>query len=182
MADGPGSHAIENHVDPDRARTDFNAFSERLRTLLNERLPHFEVPPPSETDPRLTRAELPSSNSTTAATFLESLPIIKPEDLPESSQICHICQEDFDDPDAEGAEKAEVPVKLPCNHIMGSECLARWCDGHNSCPMCRATLFVQDVPQSRLEEALAAWEATGRLLRGTLEALERRLGNESAFA
>ena len=132
-----------------------------------------------ETDPRLTRAELPSSNSTIAATFLESLPIVKPEDLPENSQTCHICHEDFDDPDA---EEAELPVKLPCNHIMGSECLARWCNAHNSCPMCRATLFVVDASQSRVEEASVALEATGRLLRGTLEALERRLGYESSLA
>ena len=36
---------------------------------------------------------------------------------------------------------AESAVMLPCRHIMGFECLSRWFEGHNSCPMCRTTLF-----------------------------------------
>lgn len=79
-------------------------------------------------------------------TFLESLPVVKPEDLPENSQTCHICKELYNSPDPEEVEKAESAVRLPCSHIMGSECLAKWFDGHNSCPLCRAILFSQNTP------------------------------------
>ena len=75
--------------------------------------------------------------------FLESLPVIKLGDLPEDSQTCHICHELYTDPSPEGAEN---PVKLPCGHVLGSECLAKWFNGSkNSCPMCRAILFSQNT-------------------------------------
>ena len=70
-----------------------------------------------------------------AKSFLESLPIVRSEDLPEDSHTCHICQELFDDPDPAVEEEAENPVRLPCNHIMGSVCLAKWFSRNKSCPM-----------------------------------------------
>ena len=75
---------------------------------------------------------------------MESLPIVKKEELPENSQICHICKEPFDEPDPV-PEMIENAVKLPCNHIMGESCLKRWLENNtnNSCPLCRANLFGQ---------------------------------------
>lgn len=91
-----------------------------------------------------------------AKAFLESLPIVKHEELPENSQICHICKEPFDapNPDPEMMESAEVAVKLPCSHIMGFECLKRWLEDNSSCPMCRAKLFghSNDVPHAAISE------------------------------
>jgi hypothetical protein len=54
---------------------------------------------------------------------------------------CRICQCDFshEKPDEEDTEAA---VKLPCNHLLGKECLQNWVNsGHNTCPYCMRELF-----------------------------------------
>ena len=79
------------------------------------------------------------SQPSPATKFLEEQPRVKTEELPEHSQNCHICKEFFDDPDMD--ESRESAIMLPCNHIMGSECLKTWFQGSNTCPMCRFTLF-----------------------------------------
>ena len=103
--------------------------------------------------------QLHSQNHQNANNFLGSLPTIKLEDLPENSQSCHICKEPFDDPNQEA--KSEVAVMLPCNHIMGSECLSKWFEGNNTCPMCRAILFRRAVssaePQGAASLVWAEW-------------------------
>lgn len=81
-----------------------------------------------------------------AAAFLASLPILKLDELPEHSRICHICKDDFSsDKIRNPDEDNDIPVKLPCNHIMGSACLATWLNINNSCPLCRATLCDQQA-------------------------------------
>ncbi len=82
-----------------------------------------------------------------AATFQASLPTIELKDLPDNSQDCHICKEPFENPGPHTSDNIEVPVKLPCTHIMGSSCLAAWLENHKTCPMCRVVLF------SRLDSA-----------------------------
>ena len=104
---------------------------------------------------RRTRGD-PSTSNSPAAAFLESLPIVKPEHLRDDSGICHICKEPFNYSDAGFAGNSELPVKLPCNHIMGSACLATWFHSSNSCPMCRATLFPQIVSSWETLRALEA--------------------------
>lgn len=110
---------------------------------------------PSKAQDQLTQPSL-------AKKFLESLPVVKLEDLPENCESCHICQELFDDPDPE--VMVESPVKLPCNHTMGSTCLEKWLDGNNlgstrlekwlegnnTCPMCRADLY--ELIRARMAE------------------------------
>ncbi|SCU86333.1 LANO_0C07646g1_1 [Lachancea nothofagi CBS 11611] len=32
------------------------------------------------------------------------------------------------------------PVKLPCGHVFGRECIRQWTQEHNSCPICRASI------------------------------------------
>ena len=69
---------------------------------------------------------------------------------------CVICHEAFLTGDS-----PEVPVKLPCSHIVGAQCLMRWLSPlarngnwmNNSCPMCRARILgercrepVQQIP------------------------------------
>ena len=79
------------------------------------------------------------SQTSPAIKFLEEQPVVKTEELPEHSQACHICKELFDDPDMD--ESREPAIKLPCNHIMGYECLKTWFKDSNTCPMCRTLLF-----------------------------------------
>lgn len=105
--------------------------------------------------------------SSPAKKFLASLPVVKSENLPENYQTCHICKELFDNPVPEEVENPEFPVKLPCNHIMGSECLAKWFDGHKSCPMCRTILFGQN-----------RYAESPRLLSGDLMAITGQVASE----
>lgn len=75
---------------------------------------------------------------------------MKLDELPEHSQICHICKDEFfSSNDQNPDEDNDVPLKLPCNHIMGHACLATWLKHNSSCPLCRATLYEQ-APSSSL--------------------------------
>ncbi|KAL9127340.1 MAG: hypothetical protein Q9175_007753 [Cornicularia normoerica] len=143
MADQSGSHEIEH---PEIA-----LFRHRATAIFEEGL-------------RASRQAQP--NPASAKEILDSLPTVKPDDLPENSQVCHICKELFDDPGAE--ENTELAVKLPCNHIMGSECLARWFEGHDSCPMCRVRLARPVFPLAHALRALiadiVAWSPGARRL------------------
>ena len=82
-----------------------------------------------------------ASPSPAATGFLTSLPTIGICDLRENDQECHICIQPFANPNHAATEQTEVPLKLPCNHIMGSICLATWFQTNNTCPLCRTTLF-----------------------------------------
>ena len=83
----------------------------------------------------------PMSNSTPFLAFLASLPEVQLNELPSNAQSCDICMESFHN---QGQETAERPVKLPCNHVLGSVCVETWFRSHNSCPLCRATFFEMD--------------------------------------
>lgn len=83
--------------------------------------------------------------------FLKSLSVISLSDVPEGK--CPICLEPFQD-----ALDAERPVRLPCMHIMGEECLEKWLTSselnrnNKLCPICRASLFERNHgPRSPLE-------------------------------
>ncbi|KAF6226759.1 hypothetical protein HO173_012362 [Letharia columbiana] len=77
-----------------------------------------------------------------AKTFLESLPVLSLTDLLEDKHDCPICIEPYQDP-----QHSESPVRLPCNHIIGKDCLLSWLTSsalntkNNTCPICRAVLF-----------------------------------------
>lgn len=47
---------------------------------------------------------------------------------------CPICQEPY---------HHERPAKLPCGHVFGHRCAARWIEQAKSCPMCRSNLVGQ---------------------------------------
>ena len=55
-----------------------------------------------------------------------------------------ICLEEYGTNNSEGGI-IERPVRLPCNHVFGSQCIATWLSpiqgANNSCPYCRRTLF-----------------------------------------
>ena len=124
MADqGSGSDAIEHRPEPDVTLPSQHADSGsgQLPQAENGGLSALEVRQLPDPAPLLIRGD--SSTSTSAATkFLESLPVVKRENLPDDYQTCHICKEDFaDDSNPTVAVKAESPLKLPCGHIFGSE-------------------------------------------------------------
>ena len=60
-------------------------------------------------------------------------------DAIQQNPLCRICWNDY-----EGEDR---PVKLPCGHLFGEECIIAWSRGitpngrHNGCPYCRAELL-----------------------------------------
>ena len=81
-----------------------------------------------------------------AEEFLHSLPQVGEADLPEGSE-CGICQEKYGKADPQTGT-VDTPVRLPCQHILGSDCISRWVSpdehGKNTCPFCRYVFFYSD--------------------------------------
>ena len=80
--------------------------------------------------------------------YILSLPIVSTADLPDEHVACHICMEDFK---AQNARTLELPVRLPCSHILGTICMINWLSSNGDksprgCPMCRAELLPQTQP------------------------------------
>lgn len=84
--------------------------------------------------------------------FLETLPRPCLDAAGEDNKHCHICHEAYTtDGRAVGAgpgtawlrgDRPEVPLQLPCGHVLGSHCLAMWFgpSANSRCVMCRATV------------------------------------------
>ena len=83
--------------------------------------------------------------NTKAKSFLESLPILALADLRLDSLECPFCIEPY-----QNSPRSERPVRLPCNHVMGKDCLRKWLNSsgananNNACPTCRAVLFKRE--------------------------------------
>ena len=77
--------------------------------------------------------------------FLESLPVLSFADLRLDSLECPFCIEPY-----QNSPHSERPVRLPCSHVMGRDCLKKWLNSsgananNNACPTCRAILFERD--------------------------------------
>ncbi len=81
--------------------------------------------------------------------FLETLPRPCLDAVVEDNTRCHICRDPYTtDGRAVGAgpssawlleSRPEIPVVLPCSHVLGSHCLLRWLSPstNNNCPLCR---------------------------------------------
>ena len=88
-----------------------------------------------------------------ADTFLTSLTALSLADLPKGSQECFLCFEPYQAPQNSGH-----PIRLPCNHIICKDCLAKWVKSsttnanNNSCPFCRAELFERDDDDAPFED------------------------------
>lgn len=48
----------------------------------------------------------------------------------------------------------ELLIRLPCGHVVGSGCVARWFKEENSCPFCRREFFAAQ-PRPHLEHGIA---------------------------
>ena len=73
------------------------------------------------------------------------------QSLPDGEGECMICTEAFETPDEDGIK--EVAVKTMCGpvgHVLGDQCLARWCAEQNydaenlRCPYCRQPLITKE--------------------------------------
>lgn len=64
---------------------------------------------------------------------IESLPVPTSREI--AGKDCPICQEELKN---EGCTR-----RMPCGHIYHQDCLARWLQLHNSCPVCRASISGQ---------------------------------------
>lgn len=51
--------------------------------------------------------------------------------------LCSICHDSF-------AEK-DIVLKLPCRHMYHESCVISWLESHNTCPLCRHTMPVQEA-------------------------------------
>jgi len=81
--------------------------------------------------------------------FVDSLPISTYSASFASQPKCAVCLEDFED----GTEMAE----LPCSHrFHGDSCVKPWLKIHNSCPVCRYELPVDDTEYEQNRKARMA--------------------------
>ncbi|CAF9905905.1 hypothetical protein IMSHALPRED_004013 [Imshaugia aleurites] len=62
--------------------------------------------------------------------------------LNESKEECLICKDEYGTTSTETG-KIERQIRLPCKHTVGSECIERWLQDHNTCPICRHEFFPQ---------------------------------------
>ena len=93
--------------------------------------------------------------SARAETFLSSLKPLSLTDLPKNNRECPICLEPY-----LNARQGQRPVRLPCHHVMGKDCLQKWVRSdvrnrnNNACPYVRhlsnsLSLFLS-IPTDRL--------------------------------
>ncbi|KAL8790165.1 MAG: hypothetical protein Q9195_006492 [Heterodermia aff. obscurata] len=80
--------------------------------------------------------------------YLTSLPVVSAEEIA-ADDTCHICMEKYGS--STGTNRPEQPLKLPCNHVFGNECLTQLLVSdnqeayrHSACPLCRAPIEVFD--------------------------------------
>ncbi|KAL2067803.1 hypothetical protein VTL71DRAFT_15899 [Oculimacula yallundae] len=76
--------------------------------------------------------------SPTPSSHLNTLPLLLSSSSSLTlSPICAICHSSYNTPHPDGT--IETPSLLPCSHIFGSLCIARWLESsqHQDCPNCR---------------------------------------------
>ncbi|CAF9922814.1 MAG: Ubiquitin-protein ligase [Heterodermia speciosa] len=104
--------------------------------------------------------------------WFNALPTIDPETLHKEDQNCVICLLSYSSPSPASLQQnenpaSENPIRLPCGHVIGQECLRKWLSpapaggNSNKCPLCRHHLF--DAWPSNL--AISADELMQRLPR-----------------
>lgn len=108
-----------------RRNTQAHSFVQPLNANINQTR-EIQAPQPNEP----VRPTLFSA----AAKLLGFLPAVSVGALSEDKRSCPICAEHF--------SAADKPILIRCNHAVGRACIEQWIlSGHNSCPLCRATIF-----------------------------------------
>lgn len=79
--------------------------------------------------------------------FVRSLRQIDPKGLgPEPhEQNCSICLNEYGT-----VSETDTPIKMPCGHIMGAECIGKWLKVSVTCPQCRRRVFARPVEPGNL--------------------------------
>ena len=75
--------------------------------------------------------------------------------IPDEEERCSICFEEYGTLSRETGT-IEVAMRLPCNHCIGSACIATWLKNRNSCPLCRCEFFPAQPRED--EEEQDGWE------------------------
>lgn len=130
-------------------------FLHLLIPLTSPRLTHLSNPTiqQSHTQDTRTRPKRTLQLPTMAEAFLRELLQVRNSIQPTSGDQCVICFAECGTLCNETGI-VEVEIRLPCNHIVGSRCIATWLGptgaANNSCPLCRRVFFPEQ-PQPYLE-------------------------------
>jgi len=67
-------------------------------------------------------------------------PTVTQKDLKDTQgdKSCSICCDDYNN-------HGHIPIRTPCQHIFGRQCLASWLARNTTCPMCRANIGESDT-------------------------------------
>ena len=87
-----------------------------------------------------------------ADTFLRELFQARNRAQNDEEQQCIICMEECGTMNSETG-LAENAIRLPCEHIVGSGCIAQWLRSNNTCPLCRHVFFPTQ-PRPYLEHGI----------------------------
>uniref|UniRef100_A0A7N0V5E2 RING-type E3 ubiquitin transferase n=1 Tax=Kalanchoe fedtschenkoi TaxID=63787 RepID=A0A7N0V5E2_KALFE len=118
--------SIPNPNSPDHNR--LNLADDSYRLFIQQSLNHPDAPP----NPTF----LSTASAPTSKPFVEALPSVKVPMSDEADLLCAICKDQF---------LADVEAKqLPCTHLYHSDCILPWLAQHNSCPVCRFKLPVEE--------------------------------------
>lgn len=91
----------------------------------------------------------------TGTSFRWSLSHVPIDQLAEADRACNICFTNFPTHKyfAFGTGKSEErPTRLPCQHVFGHQCLAKWLHDHNTCPLCRRVLFDKSAEAANTQD------------------------------
>ncbi|KAK1262931.1 E3 ubiquitin-protein ligase RING1-like [Acorus gramineus] len=97
---------------------------------------HLAGADPDEANPLRRRPSRGASRSS-----IDSIPTVK---IAGGGTICAVCKDEF-------VESGEAK-QLPCRHVYHSDCILPWLSNHNSCPVCRFRLPVEEEEVEVAEE------------------------------
>ncbi|KAI4240740.1 MAG: hypothetical protein L6R40_004985 [Gallowayella cf. fulva] len=94
-------------------------------------------------------------------------PALIASEASEHDKTCAICTVPFDErSDGPDSSSGENPVRLPCGHVFGYDCIKQWLSplysNKKTCPSCRADFFHHTYQQDSVGDLMArlvVWEA-----------------------